>query len=263
MKDKIEHISFVGAGNLAWHLAPALDNAGYGVREVYSRDAKKAAQLVSRLYQAEVMKAPDFSETSADVIVLAVTDDVIEAVVASLVLPPDVILVHTSGSSPLSSLSTADTPDTGVLYPLQTFSKGVKVNMEDVPLFVEGSNPAVTRVLLEMGRAISSTVLAISSDKRMALHLAGIFASNFTNHMMAIAFDLMEQHGLEPEWLEPLIAETINKGLDAGPDNAQTGPARRGDVRILQKHAEFLKKDKKLREIYALISQHILDKYRS
>ena len=32
-------VSFIGAGNLAWHLAPALDNAGYVVKEVYSRDA--------------------------------------------------------------------------------------------------------------------------------------------------------------------------------------------------------------------------------
>ena len=263
MKEKIESIAFVGAGNLAWHLAPALDNAGFNVREVYSRDAKKSGQLVSRLYRAGTRASLDFTESDVDLIVLAVSDDAIADVVTDLIVPDDVILVHTSGSSPLSALDGAGTPNTGVFYPLQTFSKGTKVNLEETPVFVEGSNPSVTRILLGIGRAISPTVLAISSEKRLALHLAGVFASNFTNHMIAIAFELMEEHDLEPQWLEPLIAETINKGLDSGPENAQTGPARRGDLRILRKHAEFLKKDQKLREIYTLISQHILDKYRS
>lgn len=263
MKDKIELIAFVGAGNLAWHLAPALDNAGFSVREVYSRDTKKSSQLVNRLYQAEVRASLDFSDSDIDAIILTVADDAIDEVAANLVMPAGAMLVHTSGSSPLSSLDKAGTPNTGVIYPLQTFSKGAKVNLEETPVFVEGSNPSVTGHLLTIGRAISSTVLAISTDKRMALHLAGVFASNFTNHMIAIAFELMERQGLEPEWLEPLIAETINKGLDAGPENAQTGPARRGDLRILQKHAEFLRRDKGLREIYTIISQHILDKYRS
>lgn len=263
MKDKIISIAFVGAGNVAWHLAPALDNAGFGVREVYSRNTKKARQLVSRLYQAEASASLDFSASDVDVIILTVADDAIETVAASIVLPPDAILVHTSGSSPLSALDKAGTGNTGVIYPLQTFSKDAKVALADTPIFVEGSNPAVTNTLQTIGRAISSTVMAIPSDRRMALHLAGIFASNFTNHMMTLAFELMEEYNLEPRWLEPLIAETINKGLDGGPENAQTGPARRGDLRILQRHAEFLKKDKALREIYILISQHILDKYRS
>ena len=263
MKDKIELIAFVGAGSVAWHLAPVLDNAGYSVREVYSRDAKKADQLVKRLYQAETKNSLDFSDSDVQVIVLTVPDDAIEVVAENIIMPEDTILLHTSGSSPLSILDKAGTPHTGVLYPLQTLSKGVKVNLEETPLFVEGSNPTVTGHILAIGRAISSTVLAISSEKRMALHLAAVFASNFTNHMIAIAFELMERQGLDPQWLEPLIAETINKGLDSGPENAQTGPARRGDLRILQKHAEFLKKDKILREIYTIISQHILDKYRS
>lgn len=263
MKDKIKSIAFVGVGNLAWHLAPALDNAGFGVRQVYSRDKKKSRQLVSRLYQAEAMDSLDFSASDIDVIILAVADDAIETVAASMVLPEGVILLHTSGSSPLSVLDRAGVPDTGVIYPLQTFSRDAKVAFEETPIFVEGSNEMVTGALYTIGRAISSTVLAISSEKRIALHLAGVFASNFTNHMVTIAFELMKRHDLEPQWLEPLIAETINKGLDAGPENSQTGPARRGDVKILQRHAEFLKNDKALREIYVLISQHILDKYRS
>lgn len=263
MKKNNETIAFVGAGNIAWHLAPALDNAGYKVSEVYSRDTGKAGKLVSRLYRAVIKRSLDFSSGDARVIILAVTDDAIESIAGKILLPEHAILVHTSGSSPLSSLDPAGTPNTGVFYPLQTFSKNIKVNLNDTPVFIEGRNPEVAKVLMEMGQAIGSVALSIPTERRLALHLAGVFASNFTNHMLAIAFDLMQQNDLDPRWLEPLIAETINKSMDAGPESAQTGPARRGDLEILRRHALFLKNDKKLREIYTLVSQHILDKYQS
>lgn len=263
MKDTIRTVAIVGAGNLAWHLAPALDNAGYPVRAVFSRDTRNARQLASRLYQAHVKTVPDFTDDDIDVVILAVSDDAIEQVAGELVIPDDLLVVHTSGSTPMRVLAAADTANMGVLYPLQTFSKGVKVNFEDIAILVEGSNAPVEHALQTMARALSPTVAAISSERRMALHVAAVFASNFTNHMIAIAFDLVEDRDLDPEWLKPLIAETLNKSLDAGPSQAQTGPARRGDLGILRKHADFLREDPKLREIYTVISQHILDRYQS
>ena len=263
MKDRIRTVAIVGAGNLAWHLAPALDNAGYPVREVYSRNAGNARQLASRLYQAQVKKVPDFADSDVDAVILAVSDDAIELVAAELVIPPGTLVVHTSGSTPMRVLAGMDTENIGVFYPLQTFSKGARVNFEDIAILVEGSNPSVEQALEAMGRALSPTVATLTSERRLALHIAAVFASNFTNHMVAIAFALMEDHDLDPDWLKPLIAETLNKSLDAGPEQAQTGPARRGDLSILRRHAEFLKDDPALREIYKTISQHILERYQS
>lgn len=262
MKD-MTTVAVVGAGNLAWHLAPALDNAGYPIRELFNRNARSARQLASRLYQASVMTAPDFTGSDVDVVILAVSDDAIEHVAAEIAVPGDMLVVHTSGSTPMRVLEVTGSQNIGVLYPLQTFSRAMKMNFDDVPLFIEGSNPRVEQVLADMGRALSSTVAVVSSQKRLALHVAAVFASNFTNHMVATAFELMEDNGLDPEWLKPLIAETLNKSLEAGPTEAQTGPARRGDLGILRRHAEFLKNDQRLREIYSLISQHILDRYQS
>lgn len=262
MKD-MTTVAVVGAGNLAWHLAPALDNAGYPIRELFNRNARSARQLASRLYQASVMTAPDFTGSDVDVVILAVSDDAIEHVAAEIAVPGDMLVVHTSGSTPMRVLEVTGSQNIGVLYPLQTFSRAMKMNFDDVPLFIEGSNPRVEQVLADMGRALSSTVAVVSSQKRLALHVAAVFASNFTNHMVATAFELMEDNGLDPEWLKPLIAETLNKSLEAGPTQAQTGPARRGDLGILRRHAEFLKNDQRLREIYSLISQHILDRYQS
>ena len=254
-------VSFAGSGNLAWHLAPVLDNAGYAVREVYSRNPAHAEALVQRLYEAEVKATLDFSTSSSRIFIIAVSDDAIEDIAREIILPDEAILIHTSGSQPLSRLGYAATPDTGVFYPLQTFSKNRKVDFKDIPVFVESESEDVERILFKMGEAISKHVHTIDSPSRKALHVAAVFASNFTNHMLRLSSDIAEQHDLDFDWLKPLIAETINKSLTIGPAQAQTGPARRGDFETLDNHMQFLADDPKLAELYRMISQHIVDRY--
>jgi predicted short-subunit dehydrogenase-like oxidoreductase (DUF2520 family) len=252
-------ISFIGSGNLAWHLAPALDNVGYTVKEVYSQNPKHSGALVGKLYQADVKATLDFSTSSSDIFIIAVTDDAIQDIVREIILPEDSILVHTSGSQPLSVLGYAATPNIGVFYPLQTFSKEKKIDFKDVPLFIESDSEEVTQVLLKMGKTISNKVKKITSHDRKALHVAAVFASNFSNHMLTLAKEIADKNGLDFELLKPLIAETLNKSLTIDPKNAQTGPAKRGDLEILDNHLEFLKDEPEIVEIYRIISQHIIN----
>jgi predicted short-subunit dehydrogenase-like oxidoreductase (DUF2520 family) len=254
-------VTFIGSGNLAWHLAPALDNSDFPVHEVYSRNPAHAALLVERLYQANVKATLDFSTSSSKVFVIATSDEVIEEVVQEIILPEDAILIHTSGSQPLMILGYAATPNLGVIYPLQTFSKTKKIEFKDVPIFIESATPATDKVLRAMANALSKNVIPINSHDRKALHVAAVFASNFTNHMLLVAQDIMKEHSLSYDWLKPLIAEMINKSLSIGPENAQTGPARRGDLEILDKHVEFLQENHSTAELYRVISQHIIDRY--
>src|SRR5688572_8693544 len=126
--EKGVNVSFIGAGNLAWHLAPALDNTDFAVREVFSLSKKNAIALADKLYQAEVKRSLDFSNSASRIFIIAVSDDAIEEVAQEVVLPENAILVHTSGSQPLSILGYAATSNIGVLYPLQTFSKNQKID---------------------------------------------------------------------------------------------------------------------------------------
>lgn len=254
-------VSFIGAGNLAWHLAPALDNAGYAVREVYSRREKNAFALAEKLYQSEATTSLDFSSSPSQLFLLCVTDDVITEIISDLVLPPDTILAHASGSQPLSILDNARADGKGVFYPLQTFTKSRSVDFNDIPFFIESADPAVEKVLTAMAKALSKKVVSISSQERIALHVAAVFASNFTNHMMTLAKEVLVNNGLDFNYLKPLIAETVNKALAMGPEKSQTGPAKRGDLEILDKQYDFLKSDQPVAEIYKLVSQHILDSY--
>lgn len=254
-------VSFIGSGNLAWHLAPALDNAGFSVNEVYSRNPRHAEALVERLYQAEVKATLDFSTSSSTVFIISTSDDAIQDIVGEIVLPEEAILIHTSGSQPLSILSDAATGDLGVFYPLQTFSKDRKLDFSTVPVFVESANIKTEKLLMAMARAVSRNVVKISSYERQALHVAAVFAANFTNHMLLLAQEIMKENSLSFDWLKPLIAEMITKSLAIGPENAQTGPARRGDFKTLDKHVAFLADSESLNEIYKLISQDIVDRY--
>lgn len=255
------NISFIGSGNLAWHLAPALDNVGFVVKEVYSRNARHAASLTERLYQAEVKATLDFSTSPSSIFIVAVNDESISEIAREIILPDDAVLAHTSGSVPLTDLQFAATSNIGVFYPLQTFTKNKKVDFKQTPIFIESANQETDAVLTTLAKAISSQVRKIASEERKAMHVAAVFASNFTNHMLTISKEIMEQNGLKYDWLIPLISETINKSLQLGPEDAQTGPAMRGDLEILEKHLTFLQDNPAVAEIYKIISQHIIDKY--
>jgi predicted short-subunit dehydrogenase-like oxidoreductase (DUF2520 family) len=252
-------ISFAGSGKLAWHLAPALDNAGYAVREVYSRNPGHAEKLVERLYEAEVKASLDFSTSNSDIFILAVADDALDDVVREIILPEEAILVHTSGSQPLSKLSYAATLFTGVFYPLQNFDKSRSIDFRDVPVFIETEQDEVEEELLRMGKAISRIVKSVDARERKALHVASVFASQFTSYMLDCARKIIEQHELSFEWLTPLIAESINRNLAMGMKSVQGGPANLGDFETLDQHMDFLKSDARLAELYRVISQHIID----
>lgn len=255
------NVSFIGSGNLAWHLAPALDNTEFSVREVYSRQQKNAEALVRRLYDAKVNSTLDFSASASEIFIVSVSDDVIEDIVRGLILPHNAILLHTSGSQPISVLGYAGTQKTGVFYPLQTFTKSRRVDFKDIPIFIESEDKHTRNVMTNMAKAMSKNAYEITSAQRIALHVAAVFASNFTNHMLTISREISHDSKLEFDWLKPLVAETINKALSLGPERSQTGPAKRGDLEILDKHVAFLQNDEAVAEIYRVISQNIVDRY--
>lgn len=252
------NISIIGSGNVAWHLAPELENAGHRIIEVYSRNQQNAKKLQNRLYHVELNKGLDFSNSQSEIFILCISDDAIEEVAQEIVLPDHAILIHTSGSQSISMLGYAATENIGVFYPLQTFTKSKRISFEDIPILIESENNDTAKVLDKIGKSISKKVLKVRTKDRIAIHIAAVFACNFTNHMFASAENILKNQGYKFDLLRPLIAETINKSLDIGPKNAQTGPAARGDLKILNKHMAFLEGSEN-QELYRLITEKILN----
>ena len=205
------NITIVGSGNLAWHLAPELENAGHRIVEIYSPTKKNAKALQKRLYNAELNLSLDFSESIADIIIISVSDDAIEEVAREIAVPEDAIIVHTSGSQPLSRLGYVATEFKGVFYPLQTFTKSKRITFDDVPILIEAEDLHSEKVLKKLGKSISYNVHIISSKDRLAIHVAAVFACNFTNHLYSLSNNILEEKKIDFEILKPLIIETANK----------------------------------------------------
>ncbi|HCB46278.1 MAG TPA: DUF2520 domain-containing protein, partial [Algoriphagus sp.] len=220
-------IAILGAGNVAWHLAPALENAGHMITEVYARDIEKAGRITERVYAALAKEDLDFSESEAEIFILAVKDDAILEIADSVILPEGSILVHTSGTMPLDVLGYSSASYTGIFYPLQSFTMGQKMDLSEVPFLLESDDQEVLQKLKKLAKSVSNLTYFVRSKDRKAVHVAAVFASNFSNHMIRIAEEIMRRQGLDFEMIKPLIIETISKSLQIGAQKAQTGPAIR------------------------------------
>jgi predicted short-subunit dehydrogenase-like oxidoreductase (DUF2520 family) len=106
---------------------------------------------------------------------------------------------------------------------------------------------------------LSEKVIELNSEQRKTLHLGAVFACNFTNHLLALAQELLEEKGLDYELLKPLIQETLSKIEMNDPASVQTGPAIRKDQATILSHLDLLKHNPDLSELYTKLSQSIVN----
>ncbi len=250
---KYYKIGFVGAGNVAWHLAQDLEKAGHFVPVMYSQNQENARILASQLYDTQVLENLDFSEWELDLLILAVSDDALKLVAQMLVVQENTIVVHTSGSQPMDVLDILG-DDFGVIYPLQTFTKEKGIDLSDTPFCIEAINTKVHEVLFSVAKSLSNKVLVLPSEQRKSLHLAAVFANNFTNHMLFWAKTISDAEGLDFQLFKPLVKETVEKAFLMMPELAQTGPARRGDQKTIASHLALLENNPELTALYKSLS---------
>ena len=247
----------IGAGNLAVNLSKALQNAGFELVQVYSRTEKSAKELAGLLNVPYTIYSENIVR-DASVYIVSVSDDAIETVSEKLTAV-DGLVIHTAGSVAMNIFS-GIVKNYGVLYPLQTFSQSHQVNFADIPIFIEADTQDNLKRVRSLAEAVSCKVFHASSEERMQLHLSAVFACNFVNHLYHLSAKIVRQSGFDFSVLSPLILETARKALAAGnPEEVQTGPAARNDRTVLQKHLEMLASCPELKEIYALLSENIIN----
>lgn len=198
----------------------------------------------------------DFSAPAeADIYIIAVSDSAVEEVAHKLRMPPEAIAAHVAGCCPITAL-----PDTvrgrAVIYPFQTFTTGRRVDFRRVPLLVECSDN-IAGSIAAFARKLSDNVFAADGEARAQVHLAGVWACNFVNHLYKIGGDTLAAAGLPFDILAPIIGECAAKAESSGnPSSVQTGPAARGDRATCERHLSMIT-DTALRRIYELISENI------
>lgn len=249
-------IVMVGAGNLATHLARALYECGYRIRQVYSRTEEAASEL-ARQVEADYTTRVEALCPGTDIYICALKDDVLPMLIPRLTaVNPNALWLHTAGSIPMDVWD-GYAERYGVLYPLQTFSKHREVDFKQIPLFIEVKHEGDLGTIDYLAHRLTDKVFRVSSEGRKRLHLAAVFACNFTNHMYALAEELLDSYGLPFDVMLPLIDETTQKVHRLSPKQAQTGPAVRGDKKVMDAHRQMLADKPQLEHIYRHVSESI------
>ena len=251
-------ISFIGSGRVATHLAIALQQSGHQIQQVYSPNLIHAQQLAIQVHAGAVDQLQQLDH-QIDLLIIAVKDQAIAQVAQQLPKHlSNTLVLHTSGSTDLQVVQQHHLR-CGVLYPLQTFSFEKSVDWKNVPLLIETTQPQDLILLQDLAHQLSQRVYVYSSAQRLSLHLAAVFACNFSNYCYDMAKQVVDGAVVDFSLLYPLILETAQKATQFDPKDVQTGPAVRQDQHILKMHQDILQHQQQsgLAEIYQQLSHAI------
>ena len=228
-------LAIIGRGNVASHLFTAFKD-------------KMEIRLVNPHTLEDLPENPD-------VILLSVSDNAISEVIEKL---PDkgCIVAHTSGSIPMDVFKDKY-KKYGVFYPLQTFTKETELNYREIPVFIEGNEDEARADLKKLASLFSDNVKEADSEIRKKLHLASVFVCNFTNALMGIGEELIDNTPVDKSDLLPLVNQTIKKLNMMSPKEAQTGPAVRGDSKVIESHLSMLEDKPDYQKLYSIFTDII------
>ena len=177
----------------------------------------------------------------ADVYIYAIADQALREVV-SKIHAPKALHLHTSGTMPIEVFG-EDKPHSGILYFFQSFSREVLIDdWSGIPCFISGRNIDDIAAIYSLAQTLTSRIYEANQHDRERLHIAGVFANNYTNLMYRIAADILQDTQIPFEALLPLIDNTAAKVHKMKPADAQTGPAQRGDQAVMEHQIEVLSK---------------------
>jgi predicted short-subunit dehydrogenase-like oxidoreductase (DUF2520 family) len=248
------NIVIIGTGNVATILGRKFKKAGHTILQVVGRNSAAASKLAYELNTVSTNYRSSINN-NADIYIVAVSDNAITDVIEDLKLPGKVI-AHTAAAAAKEILKPVS-EHYGVFYPLQTLRKEM-AELPDTPLFFDGNDEKAKTILEKLAHSIAGeNVVQAGNDERIKLHIAAVFASNFTNYMYMLAEEYCQKEGIDFNLLHPLIEETALRIKTVSPAEVQTGPAIRHDDETIKKHLALLKSHPQLQKVYTFLSESI------
>ncbi|MCB0515884.1 MAG: Rossmann-like and DUF2520 domain-containing protein [Chitinophagales bacterium] len=252
-------VCMIGLGKLGMHLCMKLLKANIDITEVVVRSRSK----VTVFHNGKPINAifsPENISPEVNVVIIAVQDDNIARVAAQVPVAENRLVLHTSGTRPLSDLEIH--PHHGILYPLQSFSETVVPIWEKIPIcLTPKAEDDFSRQQLENFAALAfvqNPVYCLAEHQRKVLHLAAVFTNNFVNYMLQEAYDLCAKNEVDFAILAPLAEETIRKAFMFNPYLMQTGPAVRHDRKTMDFHQQLLIENGINPTLYQYLSEAIM-----
>ncbi len=258
------NIVIIGSGNVAAVLGRKLLKAGHEIIQIYGRNAAAASELAYE-WNTESTNYTSLITKTGDVYLIAIADSAIGALAGDLRLNGKIV-AHTAAAVPMEILKAA-TEHYGVFYPLQSMRKE-QDRLPELMIYTEGADAYTKNILDQLAASITgSPVHTADLDKRSKLHVAAVFASNFTNYLFDLAESFCKKEGIAFQELLPLVQNTVKRLDHESPAGMQTGPAIRKDLDTIRRHQELLKAYSEHLAVYnfltdALMKHSVPEKYR-
>lgn len=233
----------IGTGRAGAVLGAALVRAGHPVVAASAVSDLSRLRAQALLPDVPIMPA-DAVPADADLVLVAVPDDVLPALVEGLAragaVRPGQFWMHPSGRHGIGVLDPI-TEAGGLplaVHPVMTFT-GTSIDLvrlEGCPFGVTAPDPIRTvaeALVVEMG----GDPVWVPEERRALYHAALAYGSNYLITLVAQCLDLLREAGIEqPQRLvAPLLSAALDNALRSG-DQALTGPVMRGDAATVAAH---------------------------
>ncbi len=243
-------VNVIGCGKVGKTLAALIHQRGAGIiQDLYSRSHTSAHAAKEFIGAGRVVQALA-SMRGADIWVIAVPDSQISSVCNALAIVSEKIAApllnmpiafHCSGfeSSALLEPLRSKGYGTASLHPVMSFADphlSVKI-FKDTPCAIEG-DPRSAEILGKWVGQIGGKAFELTANKKGLYHAAAVFSSNLNVVLQAIAVEAWQASGIHQDVIADLHAALLNATtqniLKMGPAQALTGPAARGDERVVR-----------------------------
>lgn len=237
--------SVIGAGDLGTHLIGSLKNKGYQLKYIYKKSKYNAFVSAVTGDMGKLVR-------ESDIIFICTRESVIREVAelaAASFDPAGKIFFHTSNSLTSDELLPLKRKGayTASFSPLQTFASFLPQQaahvFKGVYFLAEGERKAL-ELAGEMADHLDAKVLIVDKDEKIYFHIAAVCASNFFISILKLSENQLKKEGIKKKSdikvLLPLIKQTLANVESRGVDASLTGPVKRKEMGIINKHLEHL-----------------------
>ena len=261
----------VGAGPVATALAGALRLGGVPVLGLWARRPAPARAAGSTAGVAAFSSAPPDLLLEAEIVILAVRDQVIGEVAQMLagtgLLGKRHVLLHCAGAASSRELLAGVAEQVGgigTLHPLSAIADGKAAMraLRGTVFGVEGDERGRAAATALVG-CMSGVVLPLDGSQMAAYHAAAALASNYVVAALDAAAAALASAGVDPEAAArapvPLAEGAVRNVAAHGTTAGLTGPVRRGDAATVERHLDALRARPELAELYRALARRALD----
>ncbi|WP_448537049.1 Rossmann-like and DUF2520 domain-containing protein [Sphingobium yanoikuyae] len=240
-------IGLIGTGRVARALGLALAPHSAAPILVQGRNPDHAAAAVEAIGHAQAVALSSSLSSNCDLILLAVADDALPAVIADLAtMPLSATICHVSGRSGAALLDPlrAQGAITAAVHPAMTFTgdpAAEVARMQGARFAITGADAPAIAAARRLVALLGGVAVEVAEEHRALYHAALCHAANHLVTLIAGASDALTAAGVaEPgALLAPLVRAALDNSLDRGID-ALSGPLLRGDRQTIGNHLTAL-----------------------